>query len=254
MIHQSALLNVMVQAVEKATHHWRHDLLELEQLQMTGRPVHEFAIKSYAKTATLLKQELTKARPKYGFISPKETIDAEDDAHCWMVEPLDGIHNFGRALPFVACAVGLLREGRPYAGVMYTPLQQQLFWAEQGSGAFSPSRRLRVAGRQDGSSLLIGTSFGQDNWQKQVQSSAIQWRDWGCHVLAMAYTASGALDGFMSKNDTKVLSLSSATGAIFIREAGGLATDFAGEDLEFPSQDVVFSAESTHKKLLTSLE
>jgi histidinol-phosphatase len=71
-------------------------------------------------------------------------------ARQWVIDPIDGTHNFVRGVPVWATLIGLLTDGEPVLGVVSAPALGQRWWAATGYGAFGraagePARRLRVS-------------------------------------------------------------------------------------------------------------
>src|SRR5450759_1512576 len=60
----------------------------------------------------------------------------------WCIDPIDGTSNFVRGLPYFAVSVALLREGKSVLGVVYDPVANEMFAAEQGKGAFLNGEKL----------------------------------------------------------------------------------------------------------------
>jgi histidinol-phosphatase len=68
----------------------------------------------------------------------------------WVIDPIDGTHNFVRGVPVWATLIGLLIGGEPAVGVVSAPALGQRWWAATGYGAFGQAagtepRRLRVS-------------------------------------------------------------------------------------------------------------
>ena len=90
---------------------------------------------------------LQDAFPAYGWLS-EETADSPARLSCqrvWVVDPMDGTKEFIHKIPEFAVSIALIEEGRPVLGVVYNPLQDRLFWAVRGQGAWCEEQRLRVS-------------------------------------------------------------------------------------------------------------
>jgi myo-inositol-1(or 4)-monophosphatase len=182
-------------------------------------------------------EELSKARPGYGFLMEERgAVEGTDKTHRWLVDPLDGTSNFLHGIPHFAVSIGLEREGLLVAGVVYNVARDELFWAEKGAGAYLNDKRLRVAGRGDMRDALFatGTPFhgkpGHDVFLAEVErviSSTAGVRRFGSAALDLAYVAAGRFDGFWERG----LSIwDIAAGAVLVREAGGVVNEIDGGD------------------------
>src|ERR1700744_2792853 len=148
MLH-SALINVMVKAARRAGRSLKRDLGEIENIQVSLKGPGNFVSIADKRAEEMLYDDLTKARPGYGFIGEEGgTREGADKSHTWIVDPLDGTTNFLHGIPQFAISIGLRREDTVIAGLIYNPANDELYIAERGKGAFPNDQRLRVAGRK----------------------------------------------------------------------------------------------------------
>ena len=147
-MHHSALLNVMIAAARKTARTLKRDFGEVENLQVSQKGPANFVTAADRRAEETLYEELSKARPNYGFLGEEGGMrEGADKSHRWIVDPLDGTTNFLHGSPQFAISVGLEREGVIVAGLVYNPANDELYVAEKGKGAFLNDRRIRVAGR-----------------------------------------------------------------------------------------------------------
>src|SRR5262249_35042615 len=146
---RSALLNVMVQAARKAARGLKRDFGEVEGLQVSLKGPANFVTAADHRAEEILRAELAKARPGYGFLGEEGgRHEGSDKTHTWIVDPLDGTTNFIHGIPQFAISIALERDSTIVAGLIYNPATEELYTAERGKGAFLNDRRLRVAARQ----------------------------------------------------------------------------------------------------------
>jgi len=237
MPQTSALLNVMITAARKAGRALARDFGEVENLQVSRKGPSDFVSSADLKAEKTLFEELSKARPGYGFVMEERgEVEGTDKTNRWLVDPLDGTTNFLHGIPHFAISIGLEREGVLMAGVIYNVVRDELFWAERGAGAYLNDRRLRVAARTDMRQALFatGTPFhgkpGHEKSLKEIGSviaKSAGIRRFGAAALDLAYVASGRFDGFWERN-LNVWDI--AAGAVIVREAGGTVTEIDGGD------------------------
>ena len=128
---RSALLNVMVQAAFKAGKSLARDFGEVQNLQVSLKGPGDYVSQADRKAEKLLREELLKARPTYGFLGEEsEEIKGTDGAHRWIVDPLDGTTNFLHGIPTFAISIALERNGEIVAAVVLNPATDELFTAE----------------------------------------------------------------------------------------------------------------------------
>ena len=135
---QSAIINVMRAAVEKAGRALRRDFGEIEHLQVSKKGQGDFVTNADLRAEKILFEELSTARPGYGFLlEEKGIVEGTDKTHRWIIDPLDGMTNFMHGIPHFAISVALERDGTLVAGIVYNPVTDELFYAERGQGAFA---------------------------------------------------------------------------------------------------------------------
>ncbi len=237
MSTQSALLKVMSDAARKAARGLNRDFGELAELQVAKKAPTDFVSAADLKAEQTIFEALQKARPGYGFLGEERgMIEGTDKTHIWIVDPLDGTTNFLHAIPHFAVNIALQREGVVVAAVTYSPVSNELFWAERGKGAFVNDRRLRVAARTrlDESVLATGIPFiGHGQHARflkelhQVTQKVSGVRRYGSAALDLAWVAAGRFDGFWER-DLSPWDL--AAGTLLVAEAGGRVSDADGGD------------------------
>jgi myo-inositol-1(or 4)-monophosphatase len=254
---RSANINVMVAAAHKAGRALVRDFGEVEQLQVSVKGPGDFVSNADMKAERIIKAELKKARPDWGFLMEESGADAGRDArYRWIVDPLDGTTNFLHGIPHFAISIGLERDGEIVAGVILNPVTDELYWAEKGQGAFMNDRRLRVSGRRELSQSLFATGIpfkgrpGHAAFLRQAAkvmavSSGI--RRMGVASLDLAFTAAGKFDGFW---ESGLHPWDVAAGVILVREAGGLVTDLKGGGEPVHARTIAAANPTLHRTLL----
>jgi myo-inositol-1(or 4)-monophosphatase len=259
MALRSANITVMIQAVHKAARHLVRDFGEVENLQVSIKGPGDFVSAADRRAEQILRGELGRARPTFGFLLEESGVIAgEDREQRWVVDPLDGTSNFLHGLPHFAISVALERRGELIAGVVYDPIKDELFCAEKGAGAYLNDRRLRVSGRSDLASCLIGTGIPVLDWPgrqgfagqlERLSGEVAGIRRLGTASLDLAYVAAGRLDGFW---EFGLKPWDVAAGIVLVREAGGLVGRLEGEG-DIAAGTLVASNAVIHPRLLQLL-
>lgn len=228
---RSAIITVMSNAAIKAGRAIVRDFGEIGQLQVSRKGTSDFATAADKRSEKIIHQELSKARPTCGFLMEESgEIAGTDPTHRFVVDPIDGTHNFIHAVPYFCISIAYekqLRDGKyeAQAGVIFDPLRNELFCAELYQGATLDDKRLQVSARAEPDTCMVSTfvpsrdrnSYGariHDALQQQPYSL----RALGATALDLAYVAAGRFDAACHIN-YKHWDL--AAGALLIREAGG---------------------------------
>jgi myo-inositol-1(or 4)-monophosphatase len=183
-------------------------------------------------------------------------VPGPDKTHRWIVDPLDGTTNFLHGIPHFAISIALEREGTIVAGVVYNPINEELFVAERGKGAFLNDQRLRVAARKRLSEAVIACGLPHlgrgDLGQFRKEFAAVQekvagLRRFGAAALDLAWVAAGRLDAYWERN---LSAWDIAGGLILVREAGGFASDLDGGEDVFDKREILAGNETMQREVL----
>ncbi len=251
----------MVKAARRAGRSLKRDLGEIENLQVSLKGPANFVTAADKRAEEMLYDDLTKARPGYGFIGEEGgNREGTDTSSTWIVDPLDGTTNFLHGIPQFAISIGLQREGVIVAGVIYNPANDELYIAERGKGAFLNDQRLRVAGRQKLDNCVIACGLPHigrgDHELSRIEMAALQpkvagLRRFGAASLDFAFVAAGRLDGYWERN---LKPWDIAAGLIMVRESGGIVSDIEGGDSMLATGNIVCGNDSIHRELVSILK
>jgi myo-inositol-1(or 4)-monophosphatase len=254
-------LQVMIAAARKAGRKLARDFGEVSELQVSKKGPADFVSAADTRAEETLIEELSKARPGYGFLAEERgLIEGSDKTHTWIIDPLDGTTNFLHGLPQFAINIALEREGTVVAGVTYNPATNETFWTEKGKGAFLNDKRLRVAARRQliESVLATGIPFagrpGHAQFLKelhQISQRVAGVRRFGSAALDLAFVAAGRFDGYWERN---LKPWDVAAGGLMVLEAGGTISSADGAPFS-PSEGSVAAANlELHPQLLERLK
>jgi len=228
-------MTVMTGAARKAGRRLARDFNEVEHLQVSKKGPADFVTNADQKAEQIVFEELSKARPGYGFLMEERgAVEGTDKSHRWIVDPLDGTLNFMHAQPHFAVSIALEREGELVAGVVYNPASDELYHAEKGRGCYVNDRRLRVSERGKFGEAVIATGmpfFGKSGHATflkelhQIMPHCAGIRRYGAASLDLACVAAGRFDGFWERN---LSAWDIAAGIVLVREAGGYAGSIEG--------------------------
>ncbi|MGZ6899269.1 MAG: inositol monophosphatase family protein [Acidimicrobiia bacterium] len=185
-----------------------------------------------------------------------EESGGERAALGWICDPLDGTANFLHGFPAVGVSVALVADGVPIVGVVHAPLLQTTYVATRGGGAFRDGTPLRVSDRgPDQAMVATGFPFRHEDLKDPylgVFGRALQrfedLRRAGAASLDLAWTAAGVFDGYF---ELRLGPWDVAAGALLVREAGGVVTDWTGDDRAWlESGDIVVGPSPVHAEIL----
>jgi myo-inositol-1(or 4)-monophosphatase len=257
---QSALMNVMIAAARKAARSLKRDFGEVANLQVSLKGPANFVSAADHRAEEILRAELLKARPGYGFLGEEGGTHAgTDKTHTWVVDPLDGTTNFLHGIPHFAISIGLVREGVPIAGLIHNPANDEFFTAERGKGAVCNDRRIRVAARKRLAEAVVCCALPHHGrgdlalFRREmgvIQDKVAGLRRFGAAALDLAYVAAGRFDAYWERG---LSAWDIAAGVIIVREAGGFVTDLEDQERTIEAGDIIAGNEWMHRQVVDLL-
>jgi myo-inositol-1(or 4)-monophosphatase len=208
----------------------------------------------------LLLGEIQRFFPGHQIVSEEVGLLPGSAADQWYVDPLDGTVNYAHGIPIFCISIAYAREGEVTLGVVYDPMQDELFTAERGQGAWCNGCKLQVSQVADFQHSLLVTGFPYDAWTTQHDNlenfgrfTRITQgvRRLGSAALDLCYVAAGRFDGYweMSLNPWDL-----AAGALIALEAGAIVTNLDGKrDILTPPCSMLAAPPVMHPKMLEIL-
>jgi myo-inositol-1(or 4)-monophosphatase len=206
-----------------------------ERLAVELKGPQDFVSRADRDVETLLRREIAAAYPDDAFLGEETAASFIGPLdRCWIVDPIDGTHNFLRGVPYWNVAIAYVEGGRARIGIVFDPVHDELYRAERGAGAFCDhdgnASRLQVAGTSELPGAFIGLGHHDRApserhlaIRRRMMELGMSMRNFGSGALQLAHVAAGRLDGFIELE----LSVWDAIGALLVvEEAGGRAAPF----------------------------
>ncbi len=208
----------------------------------------------------LITELLLEAEPGSQLVGEELAPEVVTNGLVWIVDPLDGTTNFLHGVASYAVSIAAAVDGVLQAGVVLDVPRKLTYSASIGAGAWLGERRLRVSAIDNPEFALIGTGFpfrsmeGLEEYQRQfalVASATSGIRRPGAAALDLADVAAGRFDGFWEQ---RLSAWDIAAGALLIREAGGIVTDFKDRHIGIEHSGVVAGNPAIHAWLIKTLD
>lgn len=201
-------------ALQRTASGLRHDFGEVENLQQSLRGARDFVQKAAARIEESILSDLLLVRPSAGLLTPN--VSRDGDGRDEFVLSLSGASNFVRANPHFAISLALRSNDETKIALVYSPIDERLYYAESGRGAYAfsafHSARVKVSNLSTPSELTIAYNTSD------ARPTIGDVRRTGCPALDLAWVAAGKFDGFVSDPlDYAEI----AAGDLLVREAGG---------------------------------
>jgi len=182
----------------------------------------------------------------------------------WVVDPLDGTHNFLNGSDYYCISIAWVHLGVPLMGVIYRPVSGELFYATSLHGAYyvGPSslhkkRKLFIdKNTKKIQDAIWVTGFASEKGVpvdsefklfKKLVCTSRGVRRFGSAALDICYVASGLWDGFFEKN---LSPWDVAAAGLILKEAGGAVTNYSGENFNPFQSSIVGARHPLYKKII----
>jgi myo-inositol-1(or 4)-monophosphatase len=249
-------VNTAVKAARKAGEFIARSLDKVNDLTVETKGSEDFVSEVDRKAEKIIVDTILSAYPTHGILGEEFGEKPGEEDLVWIIDPLDGTANFLHGLPHFAISIALQRQGKIEHGIIYDPMLQEMFTATRGKGAQLNNYRIRTTQKKSLAGCLIGTGFPyrqksafpsyQETFQR-IFEQASDIRRAGSAALDLAYVAAGRLDGYWEMG---LKPWDIAAGALLVKEAGGIVSDFQGGEDFLTSGNIVAASSRLFKPFL----
>jgi len=206
-----------------------------------------------------IKSMIKEKFPDHAFLG-EESGQTGDNPNLWIVDPIDGTKNYAKHISFFNTSIAFSQNKKITHGIIYDPIEDEIFYAEKGKGAFLNDKPIKVSETDEliKSFVCFCRGVGDeaiDNSTRIYRKLAPKLnslRQFGAAALELGYLAAGRIDAFYS-ND--IHSWDIAAGILIVREAGGKVTDWVSNKIDLGKEkiNILASNEEIHEKLKEDL-
>lgn len=190
--------------------------------------------------------------PEDGIISEESRELPSKNQFRWIIDPLDGTHNFLAGLKEWGTLLALEEKGIVVVGVCYFPALDEFFYAEKGAGAFLNGREIRVSETDKLKGHIFccdsGIRFAPKNVLGDIErftSAGCRLRVYGSGAYCMVKVAVG--QAVVAANRT-AKPWDIAAPSLLVEEAGGLVVDGKGNPWQIDSPSIIATNGRVHKE------
>lgn len=192
------------------------------------------------KSQEILLEELSKM--KYPIISEEGNKEGLDNSKTWIIDPLDGTSDFIKKTGEFSVMISLVKKHSPIIGVIYQPVNNLLYAAQKGSGAYQMINggwsRLSTNNISDihKCKAIVSRHHLAENEKVFLnQLNISKFTQKGSCGLKVAEICKGKAELYFTTTD-KIKQWDTCAAYCLIKESGGNITDMFGEDLEYNTE------------------
>lgn len=189
----------------------------------------------------------------YGVVAEESGTTRNDSVYYWVIDPIDGTTNYSRQIPFFCVSIALFKQDQPEAAVIYQPLTDELFYAQNNQGCYLNDSRLFRNGANEPPLIDCNKGRGKESKEKYLKAfSCIPdvYPDivlFGSSALELAYLAAGRVDCFITYGDELY---DVAAGILIAREAGCVVSNWSGYPWTPQDPGLLIAPPKFHNELL----
>lgn len=169
----------------------------------------------------------------------------------WLCDAMDGAIQYLQHLPGWTINLALVRNGELHFSVIYDPLSNEMFWAQEGLGAFMNGKLIHPARKTDPGIMVAVFEYGHQEPAipgfNQKHGAAVTdllnkfgvVRNYGPHGLQLAYVGAGRIDVF---HQLGLDTFNWLAGILIAREAGAHILNAEGNTWKWGDESLVVSA------------
>ncbi len=253
------LLSVAIEAAQQAGSYLLENRGSLLREHIDEKSANDFVTFVDKGAEEIIIKHILNHYPEHSIIAEESGRSSNNSDFQWIIDPLDGTTNYIRNIPFYAVSIALQHRGKLIAGVVFNPAQKELFCATKGGGATLNKQPIRISETQDFSKAFLATGFPHHAKRylpqftrsfHEIFYASAGVRRLGSAALDMCYTACGRFDGYW---ELGLHAWDIAAGALLVREAGGIVTDFWGNNTFLDRGFLIAGNSTIHDRIKSTL-
>ena len=233
----------------------RYENMMVDEKEGNANFVTEYDV----KVQNFLEEKFLKLIPSASFLAEEggEDENKVGEGYTFIIDPIDGTTNFLYNMSRSAISVAIAKDGEVIFGAIFNPYTDEYFHAKKGEGAYLNGKKIHVSEAENEKALaIIGTApyYKETIGEKTVELFKELYFNFG----DVRRSGSAAIDfcdiarGSASVFFEYVLSpWDYAAGALIVKEAGGVVSDFSGNALEkFEKSTVVAGSKKGYPAII----
>jgi myo-inositol-1(or 4)-monophosphatase len=245
------IINVAVKAAKEAGTFLLDNFGKITQVESKGD--RNLATNLDKEAERIIIDEIKRNFPQHSIMAEEGGRISSGNSYLWIIDPLDGTHNFIREINIFGVSIGILHNEEFVGGVIYMPQEDELYVGEKGAGAYKNDKKIRVSSKDNlkDCSISFDSSirYSPDIMLKvlnDLSQKVFNIRMFGSSARVLSYIAEGKLDIAVEFHDRP---WDFAGGICIIEEAGGKVTNLRGDNLHYKNIGYIASNGIIHQEV-----
>ena len=227
---------------------------DLDSLDVKSKGLQDVVSQADVETELVIKSRIAERFPDDAFLGEETGAEGiQDSDGIWVVDPIDGTQPFVSGLPNWCVSIAFVVEGVIRVGVVYSPMQDELFAAREGAGATLNGRPIRVREATSLEDGIVTLGYSRRSpiedivtaLDRLLRGGGMFSRN-GSGALGLCYVANGRFIGYVEPH---INSWDCLAGLLCITEAGGVTNDWLAGDALLSGNRIVAGSPAIYDAL-----
>ena len=225
------LIDTFIKAGEMSIDLRKEGLIKKKKLDNT------FVSNGDLEVNQIITEKIKKLTPQIPIVSEESSQNKANYnlLNFWLVDPIDGTHNYINNLDEFTINAGLIIDRKPVAGLIYAPAKKRMFYSYGNNLAFELSNNKKIkldSSKNFNQNYLRFVSYSNDikpEIKKIYKELNVKENIKMKSSLKFCVIAAGEFDGYVA--EPRAYEWDIAAGHAILIHAGGSVTDFEGKEI-----------------------
>lgn len=238
--------------VVKAGWHLLHMLEKSKPINIQEKGYLDFVSEADKEAERMIVSAIKLHFPGDGVLSEESQETAGKTGYRWIIDPLDGTHNYLAGLKEWGVLLAIEKEGNVIWGMAYFPALKETFIVEKGKGAFFNDKKIKVSDTNDFKGQMFCSDGIMRKKPREILGDIEKFCGIGCRLRVYgsspyAFTRVAMGQALIATNRLgKPWDI--AVPALLVEEAGGKVTDENGKPWSIDSESLIATNGLVHDR------
>lgn len=233
---------------------------QINRIEVSEKAPNDYVSSIDLASERILIETIRESYPDHLILSEESGETGKPDSpYRWVLDPIDGTTNFVKGLPHFAISIGIFKDNKLEAALVYNPISDEMFCAARGQGATLNDRKIRASAvLPENAVIATGIPYRNPDLHsqtiaqlKRILVAFPDIRRAGAASLDLCYVACGRVDGYYELNLSE---WDIAAGALIAQESGAIVSDINGNLTHLQTGNIVAAPPKVYKALVKVLK